>query len=167
MREERRSEPGDQEDEADRQDDDVLDAELLPLEEEPADADESSTEDRPRRRRRRRGGRKRRSADGADRSAPSVRGDRETDLGDTELEIGEEGLPPDLALSADVLDDGLDADDEPEEEDDDDARLKGHRGIPSWDDAIGFIVGANMEARSKNPTPGRGRGRGGRGRDRN
>jgi ribonuclease E len=171
MRDERRPQRDDQEDQAvDRQDDEVLDAELVPLdEEERADAGEPETEDRPRRRRRRRGGRKRRSGEGADRSAPSVRGERETDLGDTELEDGEEGLSPDLAMSPDVLEGGLDADDvdDAEEEDDEDARLKGHRGIPSWDDAIGFIVGANMEARAKNPTPGRGgRGRGGRGRDR-
>jgi hypothetical protein len=53
-----------------------------------------------------------------------------------------------------------------EDEDDESAPLKGHRGIPSWDEAIGFIVGANLEARAKNPTPGRGRGRGGRDRGR-
>jgi hypothetical protein len=42
-----------------------------------------------------------------------------------------------------------------------------HRGIPSWEEAIGMIVATNMEARSKNPhagpsSRGRGRGRGGR-----
>jgi hypothetical protein len=40
-----------------------------------------------------------------------------------------------------------------------------HRGIPSWEDAIGMIVATNMEARSKNPNAGGSpRGRGGRGR---
>jgi hypothetical protein len=61
------------------------------------------------------------------------------------------------ALGADGESEGYDEDD-----DDDVAPFKGHRGIPSWDDAIGFIIGSNMDARAKNPTPGRGRG----GRDR-
>jgi hypothetical protein len=47
------------------------------------------------------------------------------------------------------------------------------RAIPSWDDAIGFIVDSNMQSRSQRPRPPRsgsrensGRGRGGRGRRR-
>ena len=37
-------------------------------------------------------------------------------------------------------------------EDEDDVDLKAnHRGIPTWDEAIGMIVGANMEARARNP----------------
>jgi hypothetical protein len=41
-----------------------------------------------------------------------------------------------------------------------------HRAIPAWEEAIGYIVSVNMEARAKNPKSGppRGRGRGGRGR---
>jgi ribonuclease E len=46
-----------------------------------------------------------------------------------------------------------------------------HRAIPSWEEAIGYIVSVNMEARAKNPRApqsrgGRGRGRGGRGNSR-
>jgi hypothetical protein len=41
-----------------------------------------------------------------------------------------------------------------------------HRAIPSWEEALGYMISANMESRSKNPRPSggsRGRGRGGRG----
>ncbi|HTM54167.1 MAG TPA: hypothetical protein VL175_09065 [Pirellulales bacterium] len=46
-----------------------------------------------------------------------------------------------------------------------------HRAIPSWEEAIGYIVSVNMEARAKNPRApqsrgGRGRGRSGRGNSR-
>jgi hypothetical protein len=59
------------------------------------------------------------------------------------------------------------------DDDDDDVDLKAHhRGIPTWDEAIGMIVATNMEARAKNPAGpsgsrgrrGHGRGRGGHGR---
>lgn len=40
-----------------------------------------------------------------------------------------------------------------------------HRGIPTWHEAMAIVVGANMDARAKNPQGSRGgRGRGGRGR---
>ncbi len=40
-----------------------------------------------------------------------------------------------------------------------------HRAIPPWEEAIGYIVSVNMEARAKNPKSGAPRGRGrGRGR---
>jgi hypothetical protein len=55
-----------------------------------------------------------------------------------------------------------------EEEDDteeDHVDFAEHRGIPTWQEAVGLVVGANMEARAKNPSGSRGgRGRGGRGR---
>ena len=35
-----------------------------------------------------------------------------------------------------------------------------HRKIPSWEDAVGVIVSANLASRSKSPSGGRGRGRG-------
>jgi hypothetical protein len=46
-----------------------------------------------------------------------------------------------------------------------------HRAIPSWEEAIGYIVAVNMECRAKNPRApqsrgGRGRGRAGRGNSR-
>jgi ribonuclease E len=60
--------------------------------------------------------------------------------------------------------------DELDEGDDDAIDTAGHSGIPTWHDAIGVVVGANMEARARNPGGSRhprgrgGRGRGGRGR---
>jgi hypothetical protein len=46
---------------------------------------------------------------------------------------------------------------------------KGHRAVPSWEEAVGFLIAANLEARAKSPESrgqhrGRGRGRGGKGR---
>ncbi len=43
-----------------------------------------------------------------------------------------------------------------------------HRAIPAWEEAIGYIISVNMDARAKNPKSGpprggRSRGRGGRG----
>ena len=56
--------------------------------------------------------------------------------------------------------DGLD-----DADDDVDGEHHSHRGIPSWDDAIGFIIDANMEGRARSPKSGGPRGRrGGRGR---
>jgi hypothetical protein len=37
---------------------------------------------------------------------------------------------------------------------------EGHKRIPTWDDAIGAIVTANLESRSRNPQPPRREGRG-------
>ncbi|MBA4017447.1 MAG: hypothetical protein C0483_09765 [Pirellula sp.] len=46
-----------------------------------------------------------------------------------------------------------------------------HKGIPTWDEAVGHVINANMESRARNPNPqgghrgghrGGGRGRGGR-----
>ena len=74
-----------------------------------------------------------------------------------------------VASPADIEDDfdddeagpaSLDYGDDPDDE--------GHKGIPTWDDAVGSIVAANMEARNRsgyNPARNRdggGRGRGGR-----
>ncbi len=51
--------------------------------------------------------------------------------------------------------------DEDHDDDDDlgDAKL-GHRGIPTWEEALSVIIDANMEARAKNPQSGQSRGRG-------
>jgi ribonuclease E len=39
-------------------------------------------------------------------------------------------------------------------------RAEGHKRIPTWDDAVGAIVAANLELRSRNPQPPRREGRG-------
>lgn len=36
----------------------------------------------------------------------------------------------------------------------------GHRAIPTWEEAIGLIISANLEARARSPSPGFSRGRG-------
>jgi ribonuclease E len=46
---------------------------------------------------------------------------------------------------------------------DDDVERASHHGIPTWDEAVGVVVAANMEARARNPG-GSSRNRGGRGR---
>ena len=48
---------------------------------------------------------------------------------------------------------------------DDDVERAAHHGIPTWEEAVGVVIAANMEARTKNPGSPRnrgGRGRGGR-----
>jgi hypothetical protein len=46
---------------------------------------------------------------------------------------------------------------------DDDVERASHHGIPTWEEAVGVVIAANMEARAKNPG-GSSRNRGGRGR---
>lgn len=140
-------------------------------------------EEEPRRRRRRRRGRRGRKRDGEDRGTEprpdrpaAVPGPRlaedELPEADEPLFDDEEDLDEDL-LRADtrqhghaVSDNGAEVDDDG----DDDGELKhGHKGIPTWEEAIGLIVAGNLEARAKNPHSGgppRRRGRGGRGRGR-
>ena len=106
--------------------------------------------DRPkgRRRRRRRGGR--------DRAADSTASE---DLGD-ELPVGERDEPASQEASHRGELDSLD-----DSDDDSDVDHHSHRGIPSWGDAIGFIIDANMEGRARSPKSGGAAGRrGGRGR---
>jgi hypothetical protein len=101
-----------------------------------------------RRRRRRRGGRDR----GAE-TSPSADSDED-------LPAGRLDEPASLESDRRGELDGLDDSDE-----DADVDHHSHRGIPSWDDAIGFIIDTNMESRSKSPKSGGPRGRrGGRGR---
>lgn len=77
---------------------------------------------------------------------------------------GEAALVPldgaDLELSHAVLGD---EDDHLDETDDDDVGRPSHRGIPTWDEAVGIVITRNMEARAKN-SGGQQRSRGGRGR---
>lgn len=103
------------------------------------DAGEDSHRPRPRRRRRRRG------------SAPQARPQAAP-----ERESEEAGPAP----VDDFADDEMDASDYLDE--DDDGSGETHRKIPTWGEAIGAIVDANMEARHRDPGGGRGRGRGGR-----
>ncbi len=102
---------------------------------------------RPKRKRRRRGGRKtaKRETETDDVAQPAD--DQDASIADLEAES-----PEQLADTED---------DESEE-----GRGK-HRGIPSWEEAVGVIIEANLAARAKKPSSGststRGRGRRGRG----
>jgi hypothetical protein len=51
-------------------------------------------------------------------------------------------------------------DDEQQERAESGKGAKRHRSIPTWEEAIGLIVSANLEARSKKPGGGGSRGRG-------
>jgi ribonuclease E len=146
---------------------------------------DESTAERPRRRRRRRRGRGR-SSESAVEPLPAAKAPvRSPSYSDEDDDVEDDGdylpAPPppprrEPARSAaprgrrpevapERVDDLLD-----DEEDDDAVDHGEHRSIPTWQDAIGLVVGANMEARAKNPGGNRnsrgrgGRGRGGRGR---
>jgi ribonuclease E len=121
---------------------------------------EDDSQERPRRRRRRRGGRKKERAQ----LPEGVETDEEDRPADEMPPVAEAVVRLDDA-EADADEDGHQEDDG---DDDDDKSVKGHRGIPSWDDAVGHIVSANLQSRAKNPVASgpRGRGRGGRGRGR-
>lgn len=156
--------------------------------ESPAPAGERSDAERePRRRRRRRGGRGKRGArDGEGRREPaagSASGERRSESRDAELDNDEEDRATDDGMRASddrlrAVDDDEDDEDQllapigghdDEDDSDDDHDFKAqHRGIPSWDEAIGLIVAANMEARARNPSGPSGgqRGRRGQGRGR-
>ena len=124
---------------------------------------DSDRGDRPRRRRSRRG-----------------RGSSRTAAGDERQATGGDGRPAayreqavDAAMDEDDDDAGVEsgfADDAEDEGGDGD---RSHKGIPSWGEAIGVMVEANIQARKNSPQRGpsrgqdrdrgRGRGRGGRG----
>jgi hypothetical protein len=132
-------EPGDEPD----------DVELLSRPSAPAETSEdrgrSEEQGRSRRRRRRRGGRRNgESRESADVRAEESRPDRErtTDHPDETIDDDDFDLRPVGVSEAEHA--SLD--------EDDDADLKtNHRGIPTWDEAIGMIIGTNMEARARNP----------------
>lgn len=82
-----------------------------------------------------------------------------SDLPDTRDEGGEPVSSEDAAAPREPADDDRLAD---EDDDDKEARFI-HRGVPTWSEAIGLIIDANMEARAKRPNgTGGSRGRGGR-----
>ena len=120
--------------------------------------DEKSDARRPRRRR---GSRRRRKDDqpASTRSEPEL---------STSVDADEnENLTETTAADADDL---LPSERESEIGSDESRAPRGHRKIPSWQDAVGAIVDANLESRNNNPSSGsnqggrrrRGSGRGGR-----
>jgi ribonuclease E len=117
-------------------------------------------EDRPRKRRRRRGRRKGRRREGEPEPTAGERTAAQRDELHTASEPEEDEEQP----TYDVESDGAEPDD-----DESDIGKPSHRGIPHWEEAVGMIIAANMEARAKNPNAssaaprarrGRGRGRG-------
>jgi ribonuclease E len=117
-----------------------------------------------RRRRRRRGGR-----GGRDRETTDARPAAETSEhhdDDDVLDVDEESITRERIRAEGLVDD---LDDEPHGEGGDEGHLA-HRGIPTWEEAVGMIINVNLEARAKHPHSsggqhhrgGRGRGRGGR-----
>jgi hypothetical protein len=135
-------------------DNEELDETLDASERQPTERAEEPSRSREhgRRRRRRRGGRR----DGESRE-PSIARDDESDR---VASAENEERAPQMESAAELEHDDVD---------DDEADLKAnHRGIPTWDEAIGMIIGANMEARARNPSGSSGgqRGRRGHGRGR-
>lgn len=125
---------------------------------------DGETKERPKRRRRRRGsGRKKGAGRGDDESAESG----------SEHELGaareESEIVSEVADEADERE--PDAQGEPADQNRAERGSRGsNRGIPTWEEAVGIVISANMESRAKNPgstssSRSRGpRGRSGRGR---
>lgn len=139
----------------------MLDEDGLPM------ADESMHPDAPRkRRRRRRGGRGRKRGERTSAMQGDADVEREDSLSDDLLDIGEMPSKESFAATAERASDATDDDFDHESE-----LHKGHRAVPSWEEAVGFLVSANLESRARSPESrgqhrggrGRGRGRGGRG----
>lgn len=124
---------------------------------------------RSRRRRRRRGGDRRRDRERPDREGGSptkTESVMSPEVATSEISAVE---PPTAGeCSAEERTPAEPDDDLGEEFDEDRTDKDGHRAIPSWDEAIAYMVDRNMEARARKPDSGssrsRGRGRG-RGRD--
>ena len=124
---------------------------------------ERSTEEEPgrRRRRRRRRGRSRSDSDrpASDLSESAGRPPREHRDADDELDR------PRRTHADETHDDLIDGDlvDGDADGGDGEEFHHAHKGIPTWDEAVGVIIQANLESRAKNPQ-GSGGSRGGRGR---
>jgi ribonuclease E len=146
--------------------------------------------DEPRRRRRRRRRRRKPGKNGADEaaaaepaadtrrsSAPPEAAAVEQDLAEEVLDDADDRHADDRHADdrhaddrheddrhEDDHDEDLHADDHHEDDEDDDDLLTlgvKHSKIPTWDEAVGVVISANMESRAKNPGNGpRGRGRG-------
>lgn len=120
-------------------------AESEAIEEAQAEAESSEAPPRPKRRRRRRSSRKKKTApEGETKSDAAV-----------DSRASEQGSQTEDALAEDEEDEDSDA-----EQSSDDS--PSHRAIPSWQDAVGMIVSANIEARSRRPAGSSSRSRGGR-----
>ncbi|MBN2217980.1 MAG: hypothetical protein JW719_11450 [Pirellulales bacterium] len=125
---------------------------------EPADEGERDAESggkASRRKRRGRGGRRRSTGAGKTSDDATKKRD-EDDLDETARETRKRGSGRRLS-------------EEEDEEDEDGASRKAagfaHRGIPSWEEAVGIVIGINLESRAKRgPSEGSPRPRGGRGR---
>ena len=154
-------------DEGESAPDDRLEA-TAPAEENDEPREAGSEEPRERK------GRRRRRRRGSDRGRPSTRGagesesrDREDaeDRQDAAAKYGDEDEGDEADDLAAVGFDAGDALEESSDEDNGDGQLgkNSHRAIPSWEEALGYIISNNMEARAKNPkaSGSRGRGRGG------
>ena len=125
----------------------------------PMSSDSTATPSRGRRRRRRRSSSKKREAAETPETAEAA-------IEQSLLSVaGEAPLAPlddaNLELSHAAVGD---EDDHLDGTDDDDVGRPTHRGIPTWDEAVGIVITRNMEARAKNPG-GQQRSRGGRGRN--
>lgn len=87
-----------------------------------------------------------------------------------EDESAEGDVDMDYDAAADVEDRAMEHDEDQADDEDFEGDKPVHRGIPTWEEAVGLVVTRNLEVRSKNPGGGswsRGsRGRGGRDRSR-
>jgi hypothetical protein len=135
--------------------------------------DDRSTErklDRPRRRRR--GGRGRKSDQRPAEDRPPARQQNRLARAQKEVEIDDDLTDSDLEDEFLGPDDRLDDTDLDEADDSDEAGSNksraSQRAIPSWDEAIGYIVDSNMQSRSQRRPPSRSdsRGNSSRGRSR-
>ncbi len=142
-------------------DDEPTDLDIEVGEQEPVEpADDGETRERKgRRRRRRRGsGRSReRAAEGQSESADRPRESADsTDKDDDDDDFGDDLATVTAGGDAEDAEDGSESGGAQGEK-------NSHRAIPSWEEALGYMIATNMEGRGKNPRAGgqRGRGRGG------
>jgi ribonuclease E len=124
------------------------------------EGERTSAEPRGRRRRSRRGQRRderprENRPEPAPASAESPAEEAEDDDADEPLSLNEDVLGE---VGEEESGDELDADGE--------SSKWAHRAIPTWEEAIGYVVGRNLESRAKNPNAGGPRNRGGQGRSR-
>lgn len=126
----------------------------------PMSPDPTETPSRGRRRRRRRSSGKKKEGAGAAETPADIAVDQSllSVTGEAALVPVDE---PEFEMSHAVLGD---EDDHAEGTDEDGIERPIHRGIPTWDEAVGIVITRNMEARAKNPG-GQQRSRGNRGRN--
>lgn len=125
----------------------------------PMTSTSTETPGRGRRRRRRRSSRKKGDREVAATSAEDSVDESLTSIGSEDEDNDALLVEPVRTSSRDDLDD-----DHLDEADDDGGERLVHRGIPTWEEAVGVVVSRNMEARAKNPA-GQQRSRGNRNRN--